>query len=265
VKLRDVRGLAGEDYAYRLTVHPPAPDFQLTVTPKNPNIPRGGRIPLTVTALRIDEFDGPIEVSLQDLPAGIHATKGVIAPAQVSTTLLLSADPDAKLAGAAPLKVSGQARAGSRTIARAANPNDPLKLISLAPRADIFMTAETRAIAIEPGGTVQATVSIKRNNGFGGRVPVEIRNLPPGVLVTDVGLNGVLLNENEERRSFTLEALPGAQAIEQSIYVSGNVETRAGGQQNSFAGEPILLTVKPKIQVSGSMVGSSIAQPTAKK
>jgi hypothetical protein len=260
IKLRDVRGLAGEDYAYRLTLHAPTPDFQLNVTPKNPNIPLGGRIPLTVTALRMDEFDGPIEISLQELPTGIHATHGVIAPGQVSTTLLLSADPDAKLAGAAPLKVSGQARAGSRTIAHAANPNDPLKLISLAPRPDIFMTAETRAIEIEPGGTVQATVSIKRNNGFGGRVPVEIRNLPPGVLVTDVGLNGVLLNENEERRSFTLEALPSAQPTEQSIYVSGNVETRAAGQQNSFAGEPILLKVKLKIQVSGSMVGSSIAQ-----
>src|SRR5882762_2695370 len=31
VKLRDVRGLTGEDYAYRLTLHPPAPDFQLSV------------------------------------------------------------------------------------------------------------------------------------------------------------------------------------------------------------------------------------------
>jgi len=75
-------------------------------------------------------------------------------------------------------------------------------------------------------------------------VPVEVRNLPPGVLVTDVGLNGVLLNEDEERRSFTLEALPSAKPITQPIYVSGNVETRAGGQQNSFAGEPIQLTVK---------------------
>jgi hypothetical protein len=265
VKLRDVRGLAGDDYAYRLSVHPPTPDFQLTVAPKNPNVPLGGRIPLTVTALRMDDFDGPIQVSLADLPAGLHASTGVIAPGQISTTLLLSADPDAKLAGAAALKVLGQASANGRTIAHNANPGDPLKLISLMPRPDVFMTAETKRLEIEPGGTVQATVSIKRNNGFGGRVPVEIRNLPPGVLVTDVGLNGVLLNENEERRSFTLEALPSAPAIEQPIYVSGNVETRAGGQQNSFAGEPILLTVKPKIQVSGSMVGSSIAQPTAKK
>ena len=258
VKLRDVRGLAGDDYAYRLTVHHPAPDFQLTVSPRNPNVPVGGRIPLTVTALRLDEFNGPIEVSLAGLPAGLHATSGVIAPGQVSTTLLLSADADAKLTAALPLNVSGKAAAGGRTIAHAASPADTLKLISLMPMPDVAMTAETRRLEIEPGGTVQATVSIKRNNGFGGRVPVEIRNLPPGVLVTDVGLNGVLLNENEERRSFTLQALPTAKPIEQPIYVAGNVETRAGGQQNSFAGEPIVLTVKPKIQVSGSMVSSAV-------
>jgi len=265
VKLRDVRGLTGEEYAYRLTIHPPVPDFQLTVTPKNPNVPLGGRIPLTVTAMRMDDFNGPIEVSLENLPVGLHATKGVIAPGQISTVLLVSADADAKLAGAAPLKVSGQAQVAGHTIAHVANANDPLKLISLAPRSDVFMTAETKRVEIEPGGKVRVSVSIQRNNGFGGRVPVQVMNLPPGVLVTDVGLNGVLLNENEERRSFTLEALPTAQPIDQRIYVSGNVETRAGGQQNTFAGEPILLTVKPKMQISMSIEGSALAPSSAKK
>src|SRR5262249_18305382 len=147
-----------------------------------------------------------------------------------NTTLLLSADASAKLAGAAPLQVSGQASIGGKTIAHSANPGDPLKLISLAPQPDVLMTAETKSLELEPGGKAEVTVSIKRNNGFGGRVPVEVRNLPPGVLVTDVGLNGVLLNEDEERRSFTLEALPSAKAVTQPIYVSGNVETPAGGQ-----------------------------------
>ena len=66
------------------------------------------------------------------------------------------------------------------------------------------------------------------------------------------------MNEDEDRRSFTLEALPTAPPIEQPIYVSGNVETRAGGQQNSFAGEPILLIVK-----SGQRSAVS-AQPVAR-
>jgi hypothetical protein len=258
VKLHDVRGLHGGDYAYRLTVRGPSPDFQLSVAPKNPNVPRGGRIPLTVTALRMDDFNGPIEVSLEDLPAGLHAAKGMIEPGQDSTTLLLSADADAKIAGAALLKVSGHAQIAGRAIAHAAGPSDPLNLISLTPRSDVVMTAETKQVEIAPGGTVQVTVSIKRNNGFGGRVPIEVRNLPPGVLVTDVGLNGVLLNENEERRSFTLEALPSAQPITQPIYVSGKVETRAANQQNSFAGEPIQLVVK-KLPALSSQLSSAPA------
>jgi hypothetical protein len=244
VRLRDVRGKAGEDYAYRLSLHPPVPDYQLTVSPKNPNVPLGGRIPLTVTALRIDDFDGPIEVSLQNLPAGIHASDGVIEPGQVSTTLLLSAEATAKLGGAAPLNVAGKADLGGRRVVHMSNPNDPLKLISLAPRPDLFVTSETRRVEIEPGEKVHVTVSIKRNNEFAGRVPVEVRNLPPGVRVSDIAANGVLLNENEDRRSFTLEATPSAKPIEQPIYVSGMVETRASGQQNSFAGEPIVLKVK---------------------
>jgi hypothetical protein len=266
VKLRDVRGLSGDEYAYRLMLHAPEPDFQLTVTPRNPNVPRGGRIPLTVTAFRMDEFDGPIEVSITDLPAGLEGTKGVIAPGQISTTLLLSADAGAKLDGAAaPFQLTGRARIGGRTVAHAANPNDPLKLISLGPKPDIFMTAETKRVEISPGGKAEVTVSIQRNNGFGGRVPVEVRNLPPGILVTDVGLNGVLLNEDEQRRSFTLEALPSALPIEQPVYVSGNVETRAGGQQNSFAGEPILLIVKPKMEISSTTLASPVPRPSAKK
>jgi hypothetical protein len=120
-------------------------------------------------------------------------------------------------------------------------------------------------VEISPGGKAEVTVSIQRNNGFGGRVPVEVRNLPPGILVTDVGLNGVLLNEDEQRRSFTLEALPSALAIEQPVYVSGNVETRAVGQQNSFAGEPILLIVKPKTEISSTAVASPVPRPSAKK
>ena len=148
---------------------------------------------------------------------------------------------------------------------RAASPEDKLKLISITPRADIFMTAITREITLEPGGTAEVAVAIQRNNEFGGRVPVEIRNLPPGVRVLDVGLNGVLLNETEQTRTFRLEALPSAPAVEQPIYVSGNVETRAGGQQNAFAGEPILLRVKSKLQVSGGIVPSAFSQPSAVK
>ncbi len=265
VRLRDVRKLMGADYAYRLTMREPTPDFVLTVSPRNPNVPVGGRIPLTVTALRIDDFEGPIDVALRNLPAGLHATRGTIAPGQSSTTLLVSADDGARLDHAAPLEVAGRARLGHGWEERWANPEDSLKLISLMPKPDIMITAETKEVTLEPGGTAEVEVAIQRNNDYGGRVPVEVRNLPPGVRVLDVGLNGVLINETENRRKFVLEALASAQPIEQAIVVAGDIETRAGSQQNSYAAEPIVLKVQTKMQAGGSMADRTYAKPSAQK
>jgi hypothetical protein len=253
VRLRDVRKLAGPDYAYRLTVRQPSPDFVLSVSPRNPNVPMGGRIPITVTALRLDGFDGPIDVSLKDVPAGLHATQGTIGPGEISTTLLVSADAGAHLEGSAPLEIVGRAQFGTQRAERRTNPEDKLKLIALMPKPDIVLTAETKQVVLEPGGTAEVEVAIQRNNGYAGRVPVDVRNLPPGVRVLDVGLNGVLINETETRRKFTLAALPSAPAIEQPIVVTGEVETRADDQQNLYAADPVILKVQSKSQASGSL------------
>ncbi|HZT30543.1 MAG TPA: hypothetical protein VFA33_11700 [Bryobacteraceae bacterium] len=265
LRISDVRGLKGEDYAYRLTAREPEPDFLLSVSPRNPNVPEGGRIPITVTALRLDDFEGPIAVSLEGLPAGLHATSSTIAAGQVSTTLLLSADEHARMAQAAPLKVSGRAKIAGRTVAHLADPDDGLKLVALMPKPDILMTAKAKEVVLEPGGKVEVQVAIQRNNDFGGRVPVEVRNLPPGVLVEDVGLNGVLINENESTRSFVLEALPSAPPIEQSIVLSGKIETRADAQQTSYASEPVLLRVKPRTEAAGTVIRSALEGSSAKK
>jgi hypothetical protein len=114
------------------------------------------------------------------------------------------------------------------------------------------MTAETKEVTLEPGGTAEITVSIARQADFHGRVPVEVRNLPPNVRVLDVGLNGVLITEDESRRSFTLEALPMAEPGEQLIYISGQVETRSGQQSSYAAPEPIRLRVKAKAAIASA-------------
>ena len=95
VRLRDVRGLDGERYGYRLTLREPAPDFEVTFDPKSFNIPRGGRVSVTVTADRKDGFDGAIDVELHDLPAGLTATPGRIPAGAATTVLMLAAAEDA--------------------------------------------------------------------------------------------------------------------------------------------------------------------------
>jgi hypothetical protein len=126
-----------------------------------------------------------------------------------------------------------------------ANPEDTLKLISLMPKPDVMMTAETKEVEIEAGKTAEISVEIERQNGFRGRVPVAVMNLPPRVKLTDIGLNGVLINETETHRTFTIEALPNVEPIEQLIYVAGDIETRSDLQSAYAAPQAILLKVKP--------------------
>jgi hypothetical protein len=257
-RIRDVRGLGGENFAYQLSIHEPRPDFRLAVNPQNPNVPQGGSIPLTVTARRLDGFNGEITITVEDLPPGITATSGKILAGQVSTTLLLSASPDAKPQPARPLRVIGRAQIDGRMVARSLDPDDRLQLVALMPPPDVQMTAETREIVLEPGAKAEVRVKIARQNGFGGRVPVEVRNLPPRVRVPDVGLNGVLINEDETERVFHVEALPNAEPLEQPIYVAGKVETRSPLASSYAAPTPILLKIKPKTAVV-SQAGSSSA------
>ncbi|MBM3785113.1 MAG: hypothetical protein FJW30_12175 [Acidobacteria bacterium] len=242
VVIRDTAGQTRGHLAYRMTVREPRPDYQLSIAPVNPNVPRGGAIPITATAIRTDGFDGPIEVSLENLPAGFTATKAVIRPGQNSAVLVLRAAGDAKLDHSVPLLAKGRAGA----MEREANPEDALKLISLAPKADVVMTSTTKVVEMEPGGMGTVSVKIARNNGFGGRVPVDVLNLPPRTLLPSFGLNGVLLNEDETERTFEIAATPQAEPGDQWIVVGGRVETRSPQQNTFVAPEPILVRIKPK-------------------
>lgn len=237
VRLSDVRGRKGEDLAYRLTIRAPRPDYQLTL--KNPisNVPAGGRVPVTVMATRMEGYNQPIHLSLRDLPRGLRATDVTIQPDEFSGTMVLSADADAKFDGAVPLIVKDDR-------GREANAGDRLKLIAVTRSSDILLAAKTREVILTPGGKAQITVDIERNGGYAGRVPIEVRDLPDEIVVANVGLNGVLINETENTRTFTIQALDNAKPVEQTVVVSGRVETRAAGQENLFSGEPIRLVVK---------------------
>lgn len=245
VRIRDVRGLGGDDFAYRLHLREPRPDFELSLSPRNPNVPRGGAIPVTITALKREGFNAPIEVSFDALPPGLKATKNTITPGLDATTLLLTADDSADLTHAVPFEITGRATANGRAIAHRANPDDKLKLIALMPRADVRLLTQTRVVELAPGETAEVTVAAERANGFAGRVPVVVSDLPTRVRVTDSGLNGVLIHEDDKTTTFRLWALPNAEPTEGYIYLAARIETRSP-QQNMYASvEPVLVRVKP--------------------
>jgi hypothetical protein len=246
VRIKDVRDLQGKRFAYRLTIAEPRPDFALVFAPSNLNVPQGDAVPLTVTVDRKDGFAGPVEVQVLDLPPGLSATAATIPPTENSVSLTLSAAPTAVMpAPGAPFRVLGKAMINGREVAHFSDADEKIHLISVAPPPDLLVSVEPRQLELEPGSSVEVTATIRRANGFAGRVPLSVRNLPAGVIVPDVGLNGILITESEDRRTFRIEADSTVASFDQLIYVTGRVETTSP-IASEHASVPIRLRVRPR-------------------
>jgi hypothetical protein len=229
--LKDVRGMGGPDFAYRLSIRETVPDYQLTATPANPNIPKGGRMPLTVSVDRLQGYEGPVEIEVKGLPAGVTAGPAKISAGEDSTVVVLSASADASVdAPPGAMEIVGHVTINGRDVARSANLNamleeQSLQLATIIPPPDVVVTTDTQQVSLEPGQQVTVTLHIERQNGYKGRVPCFVKNLPRGVQVVNIGLNGVLVTETQTSRTFTLRAEEWAKPIEQPIYVVAEVES----------------------------------------
>ncbi len=245
VRIRDTRGESGPLYAYRLTLAPPDPDFDLFVSPSNPNVPRGGRVPVTVTAYRRDGFDRAIDVHVTGLPPGVTAEPGTILPGHTSVAIALLASADAAPV-TTPLVVSGTGLVGERSVVRQARADERVSVLSVAVPADVrVVSVEPAVIDLVPGGHAKVRARIVRENGFSGRVPLAVLNLPFRVTVPDIGLNGILITEAQDTREFDIVADENAAPAEQTLYVTARVETNqvASPEQASV---PIRLRIAAK-------------------
>jgi hypothetical protein len=258
--LKDVRGMGGPDFAYRLSIRETIPDYQLTATPENPNIPKGGRIPLTVSVDRLQGYEGPIEIGVKGLPAGVTAGPAKISTGEDSTVVVLSASADASVdAPPGTMEIVGHATINGRDVARSANlnamldadrhPELSLQLATIIPPPDVVVTTDTQEISLEPGQQVTVTLHVERQNGYKGRVPCYIKNLPRGVQVVNIGLNGVLVTETQTSRTFTLRAEDWAKPIEQPIYVVAEVESDSS---TNHASPPLELKVTEHKQAAST-------------
>jgi len=77
VSVEDLALRGGPLYGYRLIARRQAEDFTLTVSSPFVNIPAGGTAVISVSADRRG-YDGPIQITIPELPKGVHASGGVI-------------------------------------------------------------------------------------------------------------------------------------------------------------------------------------------
>jgi len=123
IYLGDTRRHAGKEYAYRLRISQPQPDFELRLLPSRISMASKASGAVTVYAMRKDGFDGPIKLSFKDLPVGFEspgatlAAKKEVAGLSLRTSLTVTQKP-------VNVTVIGTAKAGDREIVREAVPTE---------------------------------------------------------------------------------------------------------------------------------------------
>jgi len=199
--LGDAQHKGGAEYAYRLRISPPQPDYALRAVPSSINVRGGATVPITVYALRKDGFSGEIALVLKDAPKGFTLS-GARVPAnqdQVRVTLTVPAMPSKE-----PLSLSleGRATIQGREVSRPAVPaEDMMQAFAyrhLVPAQEMKVTVSARNMARSPlkilgetpvripaGGTARVQVETPTAR-FLDRVQLELSEPPEGIAIKSV-------------------------------------------------------------------------------
>jgi hypothetical protein len=156
LRIQDAQGRGGEEFAYRLHVVPPLPDFSLRTVPDDPRLGEADSVLVTVKALRQDGFNGEIDLTVQDLPKGFVASKAVIPAGQSETRLTVTAPSDAPVGLGSPTVV-GTATLGEQTAVRqAVGAEDVMQAFSL--RHDVPTKEFLVAVIESPDFTLSTNI-----------------------------------------------------------------------------------------------------------
>jgi hypothetical protein len=234
LRLRDIQGKGGEEYAYRLLLDVPHPDFKLRVAPDNPRLGVGDTTAITVAAVRHDDFAGEIKLAVEGLPAGFAASEALIASGQNEGRLTITSP-----AGAAPGLLSpvitGTATIGKDTVMRKAEPAESLMqafaFTHVLPTRQLFVAvipgtaytiassiADGKALEVKPGSDTPITIKVRRKDGVKAGVTITAVRLANSTITT----KGVFVAPEKDEAEILLNVAKDAKVgLRQDVILSG--------------------------------------------
>lgn len=197
----DAQHQGGAEYAYRLRISAPRPDFELRVVPSAINAGAGQTVPITVYALRKDGFSGEIALALKGVPQAFTLSGGTVPAHQDQVRLTLTVQP-IPLNEPLSLGLEGRAIIQGREVVRQAVPADDMMQAfayrHLVPAKDLKVTVIKRGavrmsagilselpVKIPVGGTAQVRVTMPPYRAFD-KIQMELSEPPEGISVRDV-------------------------------------------------------------------------------
>jgi hypothetical protein len=220
-KVTDTRGHSGERFTYRLIVREARPDFKATLSGANPVVNAGSGKEFSVSAERMDGFEDDIKIEITGLPAGFNVSSPIVIQAgHLEAKGTINAAMDAlkpNETNAATTKVTASAMIGGQQFVKELN---NLGKIQLGEKPKLFVSLEPYdegatnfvhrsisepplEITVTPGQSIPAWLKVKRN-GHDDVVTFSVEGLPHGVIVDNIGLNGVLIPKGEDARQIFL-------------------------------------------------------------
>jgi hypothetical protein len=121
--ISDAQGRGGPDFAYRLYIRPPRPDFDLRVTPSSVTAQPGTWVPIEAHAIRKDGYSEDIALELEGAPTGFGLSGAWVPGGQDKARLTLMVPPEA-VTEPVRLQLIGRATGRSRQFSHPALPAD---------------------------------------------------------------------------------------------------------------------------------------------
>jgi hypothetical protein len=263
--LSDMQHQGGSEYAYRLRISPPRPDFELRVVPASISARYTGIVPVTVYALRKDGFAGDIALALKDAPQGFAIDGGCVPGGQdrMRVTLSIAAEGQEK---PVPVRLEGRATIGGREVCRVATPAEDMmqafEYRHLVPVQELNVAVAGRVqgkrslrilgempVKIPAGGTARIQVGTTFNK-FLDRRQLELSDAPEGIAIASVaptreGVEIVL-------RSEAGKAKPGLKGnLIVTVSAQKPAENAKGKQASAQRGTPVATLPAVPFEVIG--------------
>jgi hypothetical protein len=243
-RVNDTRGFGGTNYNYTLTVRERRPDFSVSLEGGNPQISPGSGREIRFIAKRSEGFNGPIQIDVANLPPGFTASAPIeIEANQIACVAAIYAAPNAKSPdtnSAAQIKITARAQINGREISHEISGLRQIKVgekpkltVEILPGPDSSQVRQSPGqpleFTIRPGQTITARVRATRHD-FKERIELGVedsnRNLPHGLYIDNIGLNGLLVVEGQTEREFFITAAkiakPGLRTFHLRAKVDGN-------------------------------------------
>ncbi|MBC7822092.1 MAG: PPC domain-containing protein, partial [Planctomycetaceae bacterium] len=243
LQIRDLLNRGGPTFGYVLSVKPEVADFTAQCDEDRAGLGPGTNIPWYVKLTKVGNFNAPVEIRVEGLPAGVtfapltipaHATDGV---------LILQAAADAKPVASlvkvfAKATIPGPEGQPPQVIEKLVEPLTEMEMpgggrmiwpveTQMVSVCSIFDIAAVRVtpteLTLKPGEKATIEVEIQRRENYKDRLTLDVMlqhlgqvfgtSLPPGVKLVDAGAK-TSLDANETKGRVVIEIVPDAKPVE---------------------------------------------------